>query len=273
MNYSSIIESFIAVLMQMILIYGLFRQWFRFSVKITLAAAALLEIAELCAEEFATGEYQWLYGIFAVLTIPLLLPMLQSGTRKLALIIFMIYAFIYNAFGTAVMLLLTTVYGALMGKSNQTWFVKETMTQADIVLKWICILISFAAAVWLGHKCVRLLDYLREGETWFFTLAMFLPETFFMFASRTFITNYEDALSGIFVVLYGIFMLFLGVFVTLLLILTFVRLRQENLRLEKKVQEQYQYYQQVLAIQTRLREVRHDLKNRLAAERIMKEEK
>ena len=159
----------IGISTHLILVYALFRQWFRFSTQATLLGAAALKIMELCADEFMTDEMRWVLAILAALQIPLLIPLMKKGMRRLMLIIFMFYVFIYNAFGGIVISAMTTVYGILTGKSNQTWFIGATMTQADFVLKWTGAILCYAAAILICRKCILLLEYLSEREKCFFT--------------------------------------------------------------------------------------------------------
>lgn len=97
----------IGISTHLILVYALFRQWFRFSTQATLLGAAALKIMELCADEFMTDETRWVLAILAALQIPLLIPLMKKGMRRLMLIIYMIYAFIYNAFGGIVISAMT----------------------------------------------------------------------------------------------------------------------------------------------------------------------
>jgi len=267
-NNSNIFEAMAGILMEIILTFCLYRQWFRYSVKTTLAAAALLKAWELCTAALATGKYQWILGVVSILIVLLMLTLMRKGTRRMMLIVFMLYAFIYNMLGVAVAATLSSLYGAITKQSNQTWFVAETMTQADYVIRCIGIAVSYAAAIWLCCKCVHLLDYLREREKWIFSLALFLPDMLFILASRAFITSSDALLAGFFVNLYGIYSVWLCVFLAITLLLPLRRLQQENIRLEAQMQAQYQYYQKVLETQQKLREVRHDMKNRLVAETI-----
>lgn len=92
---------------QLILVYALFYQWFRFSAQTTLLGAAALKIMELCANEIVTDETRWILAILATLQTPLLIPLMKKGMRRLMLIIYMIYAFIYNAFGGIVISAMT----------------------------------------------------------------------------------------------------------------------------------------------------------------------
>lgn len=179
---------------------------------------------ELCANEIVTDETRWILAILAAFQTPLLIPLMKKGMRRLMLIIYMLYAFIYNAFGGIVISAMTTVYGILAGKSNQTWFIGATMTQADFVLKWT----GAALCAMLG---------------------------------------------GFLVAVYAIYIIGLAVFTTLMLVLPLIRLRHENRRLRIQMQEQYEYYQKVLETQMQLRETRHDLKNRLVAKTVAKEDR
>lgn len=154
---------------QLILVYALFYQWFCFSAQTTLLVVAALKTMELCANEIVTDETRWILAILATLQTPLLIPLMKKGMRRLMLIIYMIYASIYNAFGGIVISAMTTVYGILAGKSNQTWFIGATMTQADFVLKWTGAILCYAAAILICRKCILLLEYLSEREKCFFT--------------------------------------------------------------------------------------------------------
>lgn len=263
----------IGISTHLILVYALFRQWFRFSTQATLLGAAALKIMELCADEFMTDETRWILAILAALQIPLLIPLMKKGARRLMLIIFMIYAFIYNAFGGIVISAMTTVYGILTGKSNQTWFIGATMTQADFVLKWTGAALCYVVAILVCHKCILLLEYLSEQEKWIFSLGFITTDVVGMMITRIFATSSEAMLGGFLVAVYAIYIIGLAVLTTLTLVLPLIRLRRENRRLRIQMQEQYEYYQKVLETQLQLREIRHDLKNRLVAETVSREKK
>ena len=263
----------IGISTHLILVYALFRQWFRFSTQATLLGAGALKIMELCGDEFMTDETRWILAILAALQIPLLIPLMKKGARRLMLIIFMIYAFIYNAFGGIVISAMTTVYGILTGKSNQTWFIGATMTQADFVLKWTGAVLCYAAAILICRKCILLLEYLSEQEKWIFSLGFITTDVVGMMLTRIFATSSEAMLGGFLVAVYAIYISGLAVLTTLTLVLPLIRLRRENRRLRIQMQEQYEYYQKVLETQLQLREIRHDLKNRLVAETVSREKK
>ena len=263
----------IGISTHLILVYALFRQWFRFSTQATLLGAAALKIMELCADEFMMDETRWILAILAALQIPLLIPLMKKGARRLMLIIFMIYAFIYNAFGGIVISAMTTVYGILTGKSNQTWFIGATMTQADFVLKWTGAALCYVVAILICRKCILLLEYLSEQEKWIFSLGFITTDVVGMMLTRIFATSSEAMLGGFLVAVYAIYIIGLAVLTTLTLVLPLIRLRRENRRLRIQMQEQYEYYQKVLETQLQLREIRHDLKNRLVAETVSREKK
>ena len=238
---------------QLILVYALFHQWFRFSTQTTLLVVAILKIMELCADEFVTDETRWVLAILAALEVPLLIPLMKKGMRRLMLIIYMIYAFIYNAFGGIVISLMTTVYGILVSKSNQTWFIGATMTQADFVLKWTGAILCYAAAILICRKCILLLEYLSEREKWFFSLGFIIMDIAAMMITRIFATSSEAMLGGFLVAVYSIYIIGLALLTTLALALPLLRLRRENRRLRIQMEEQYNYYQKVLETQLQLR--------------------
>ena len=263
----------IGISTQLILVYALFHQWFRFSSQATLLVVAALKTMELCANEFVTDETRWILAILAALETPLLIPLMKKGTRRLMLIIYMIYVFIYNASGGIVISAMTTVYGILTGKSNQTWFIGATMTPADFVLKWTGAILCYAAAILICRKCILLHEYLSEREKWIFSLGFIITDVVGMMITRIFATSSEAMLGGFLVAVYAIYIIGLAVLATLTLALPLIRLRRENRKLRIQMQEQYEYYQKVLETQMKLREIRHDLKNRLVAETVAGEKK
>ncbi len=258
---------------QLILVYALFHQWFRFPVKISMTVVTALGLVELWAMNYVTEANGWILGLASSLNLLGLVPLMRNGARRLMLILFMIYVFVYNIFGTAIISVLTTVYGLFTGKSNQTWFVAETMTQADVILKTMGIFLGYLAAILICRKCILLLDYLNEREKWIFSLGYAIADVLYLMGSRTFMTSSAEFLGGIWVVLYALYSVWLAALVFLSLALPLIRLRRENHRLRIQMQEQYEYYQKVLETQLQLREIRHDLKNRLVAETVSREKK
>ena len=113
-----------------------------------------------------------------------------------------------------------------------------------------------------------LLEYLNEREKWIFSLGYAIADVLYLMGSRTFITSTEEQLGGIWVVLYALYSVWLAVLAFLSLVLPLIRLQRENRRLRIQMQDQYEYYQKVLETQLQLREIRHDLKNRLVAETV-----
>lgn len=258
---------------QLILVYALFHQWFRFPVKISMTVVTALGLVELWAMNYVTEANGWILGLASSLNLLGLVPLMRNGARRLMLILFMIYVFVYNIFGTAIISVLTTVYGFFTGKSNQTWFVAETMTQADVILKAMGIFLGYLAAILICRKCILLLEYLNEREKWIFSLGYAIADVLYLMGSRTFITSAEEQLGGIWVVLYALYSVWLAALTFLSLALPMIRLRRENRKLQIQMQEQYEYYQKVLETQLQLREIRHDLKNRLVAETVSREKK
>ena len=273
LDIRSLVDFVANIAMQLIIVYCLLKPYFRYSVRFTLIVAALLSFSQLLASEIATGAYQWIYGVVLVLSVLLLLPLMRKGTRAMMAIAYMMCVYIYNMIGTAIAAVLTTIYGLITGSSNQTWFTEETMTDADYVLRWIGVVISYAVAIWLARRYMVLLEYLTEREKTIFAFATLGVDSVFSFFTRTVITSAEQMLAGIIVTLYGVYVVWLGVFLALALILPLVRLRSENKKLEQEMRQQYLYYQNVLETQGRLREIRHDLKNRIIAETLAGERK
>ena len=267
-DFVSIYRIFLGCLSQIIAVYAMFHQWFRFPAKTSMVVITVLGLVELWAMNYVTEANGWILGLASSLNLLGMIPLMRNGARRLMLILFMIYVFVYNIFGTAIISVLTTVYGFFTGKSNQTWFVEETMTQADVILKAMGIFLGYLAAILICRKCILLLEYLNEREKWIFSLGYAIADVLYLMGSRTFITSAEKQLGGIWVVLYALYSVWLAALTFLSLALPMIRLRRENRKLQIQMQEQYEYYQKVLETQFQLREIRHDLKNRLVAESV-----
>lgn len=234
---------------QLILVYALFYQWFRFPVKTSMVVVTALGLVELWAMNYVTEANGWILGLASALNLLGLVPLMRNGARRLMLILFLIYVFVYNMFGTAIIFVLTTVYGLFTGKSNQTWFVAETMTQADVILKTVGIFLGYLAAILICRKCILLLEYLNEREKWIFSLGYAIADVLYLMGSRTFMTSSAEFLGGIWVVLYALYSVWLAILTFLSLALPLIRLRRENRRLRIQMEEQYKYYQKVLETQ------------------------
>ena len=272
-DFVSICRIILGCLSQIIAVYAMFHQWFRFPAKTSMVVITVLGLVELWAINYVTEANGWILGLASSLNLLGMIPLMRNGARRLMLILFMIYVFVYNIFGTAIISVLTTVYGFFTGKSNQTWFVAETMTQADVISKAMGIFLGYLAAILICRKCILLLEYLNEREKWIFSLGYAIADVLYLMGSRTFITSAEEQLGGIWVVLYALYSVWLAALTFLSLALPMIRLRRENRKLQIQMQEQYEYYQKVLETQFQLREIRHDLKNRLVAETVAKETK
>ena len=107
----------------------------------------------------------------------------------------------------------------------------------------------------------------------FFSLGFIITDVAGMMITRIFATSSEAMMGGFLVAVYAIYIIGLALLTTLALVLPLIRLRRENRRLRIQMQEQYEYYQNVLETQLRLREIRHDLKNHLVAETVAKEDR
>ena len=174
-----------------------------------------------------------------------------------------IQCLLFNILGIAIIAALTALYGMLMGRDSQTWFLDETATQADYIIKYIGMIIGYVVSFWITKKCILLLEYLPEKEVWIFSVGLVGLHLLFTFVTRTFMEDSSQYMAGFFVTLYGIYNVGMALLGVLTLMLPLLRLRRENRELRNQMEEQYEYYRKVLETQQQLRESRHDLKNRL----------
>lgn len=263
---NQIIESSIYFTATVSTFWILFRQWLRFSVKKTLCLAAVFVFIDDVSALLTPFGSGWILSIIFLVVAAAEIQLVKWGNRRKACILYELMIFLYNALGIAIISALTALYGSFAGKDSQTWFLDETATQTDYVIKWIGMIIGYVVSFWVTRKCIALFEYLAEKEIWFFSVALVGQHLLFTFITRAFAETSSQYLSGFFVTLYGIYNVGMALLGILILILPLLRLRRENRKLRTQMEEQYEYYRKVLETQQQLREIRHDLKNRLVVE-------
>ena len=194
------------------------------------------------------------------------IQLVKRGYRRKACILYEVQCLLFNILGVAIIAVLTAFYGSFAGRESQTWFLDETATQADYIIKYIGMIIGYVVSFWIAKKCIPLLEYLTEKEVWLFSVGLVGLHVLFTFVTRTFMEDSSQYMAGFFVTLYGICNVGMALLGVSPLILPLLRLRRENQKLRTQMEEQYAYYRKVLETQQLLREIRHDLKNRLVAE-------
>ncbi len=265
---NQIIESFIYFTANVSTFWILFRQWLRFSVKKTLGLAAIfvfIDDASALLLSFGSG---WILSIIFLVDAAAEIQLVKWGYRRKACILYEVQCLLFNILGIAIIAVLTAFYGILMGEDSQTWFLDETATQADYIIKYIGMIIGYVVSFLITKKCISLLEYLTEKEVWLFSVGLVGLHMLFTFVTRIFMEDSSQYMSGLFVTLYGIFNVGMALLGVLTLILPLLRLRRENWKLRTQMEEQYVYYRKVMETQQMLREIRHDLKNRLVVEAV-----
>ena len=263
---NQIIESSIYFTATVSTFWILFRQWLRFSVKKTLGLAAVFVFIDDVSTLLTPFGGGWILSIIFLVNAAAEIQLVKWGYRRKACILYEIQCLLFNILGIASIAALTALYGMLMGRDSQTWFLDETATQADYIIKYIGMIIGYVVSFWITKKCILLLEYLTEKEVWIFSVGLVGLHLLFTFVTRTFMEDSSQYMAGFFVTLYGIYNVGMALLGVLTLVLPLLRLRRENRELRNQMEEQYEYYRKVLETQQMLREVRHDLKNKLVAE-------
>lgn len=263
---NQIIESSIYFTATVSTFWILFRQWLRFSVKKTLGLAAVFVFIDDVSALLTPFGSGWILSIIFLVDAVAEIQLVKWGYRRKACISYEIQCLLFNILGIAIIAALTALYGMLMGRDSQTWFLDETATQADYIIKYIGMIIGYVVSFWITKKCILLLQYLTEKEVWIFSVGLVGLHLLFTFVTRTFMEDSSQYMAGFFVTLYGIYNVGMALLGVLTLMLPLLRLRRENRELRNQMEEQYEYYRKVLETQQMLREVRHDLKNKLVAE-------
>lgn len=149
---NQIIESSIYFTATVSTFWILFRQWLRFSVKKTLGLAAVFVFIDDVSALLTPFGSGWILSIIFLVDAAAEIQLVKWGYRRKACILYEIQCLLFNILGIAIIAALTALYGMLMGRDSQTWFLDETATQADYIIKYIGMIIGYMVSFWITKK-------------------------------------------------------------------------------------------------------------------------
>ena len=167
---NQIIESSIYFTATVSTFWILFRQWLRFSVKKTLGLAAVFVFIDDVSALLTPFGSGWILSIIFLVDAAAEIQLVKWGYRRKACILYEIQCLLFNILGIAIIAALTALYGMLMGRDSQTWFLDETATQADYIIKYIGMIIGYVVSFWITKNAFSFWNTLQKKKYGFFQL-------------------------------------------------------------------------------------------------------
>lgn len=244
-----------------------YRSMLRFNVTATTIAAAVV----YASDELAYMPFSPLCdnkaALMAVYLVTAAACVILAHPDRLADVLIMdcFYQFLYNTIGSAVIAVLTVIYGAVSGADSNTWFSRYTSTDADYIIRYAALIISFGISLILCRKCLPLILNIRSRLKHLLFVGTVIPVFTFMIIRHIADTDTAQMLSGFLVICYGILLTLMAVSLLVFFISVFLQTKEENRLMQARIEGQNEYYHRVLRLQQELREAKHDLANQLAA--------
>lgn len=265
-EFYSIIYTIVFQLMFVPRFYFLYRNWLRFSLTSTIIIAALIYGFDFLACHLPLfSEAGWLPTITSSFIILMHITLVRKECIADALIIYEMFDLVFNVGATALMAALSFIYSRISGQSSETWYITDTATPADFIMRTICVIAGTAFGLIICRKCIPVLQSVRSRLKLMLCMGFVLPILLFITFSRIFITDSQQYLSGSFVIAYGILIIVTTVSLFIFFVSVFIQTKENNRLMQTRIESQNMHYHRVLKAQQELREAKHDLANRLAA--------
>ena len=270
-EFYSIIYTIVFQLMFVPRFYFLYRNWLRFSLTSTIIIAALIYGFDFLACHLPLfSEAGWLPTITSNFIILMHIALVRKECIADALIIYEMFDLVFNVGATALMAALSFIYSRISGQSSETWYITDTATPADFIMRTIGVIAGTASGLIVCRKCIPVLQSVRGRLKLMLCMGFVLPILLFITFSRIFITDSQQYLSGSFVIAYGILLIVVSVSLLIFFISVFMQTKENNRLIQTRIESQNMHYHRVLKAQQELREAKHDLVNSIAAYSIAK---
>ena len=251
----SIIHEAILILGNVVKFPIVYRSMLRFNLCTTLVIATIGALSDMAAIPFSP-----LYGnraamlIVYFITVLTFIVLIHPDKIIEGLIINCFYQFLYNIIGSALIAMMTAIYGAVSGADISTWFSFSTSTATDYIIRYVSLILCFGISLIICRKCAPLLANVSRRPVFIFVVLKHIADP-----------NHTQLFAGPLIICYGILLVILTVSFLVFFISIFVQTKEENRLVQAGIEAQSEHYRRVLGIQQELREAKHDLANRLAA--------
>ena len=262
----SIIHEAILILGNVVKFPIVYRSMLRFNLCTTLVIATIGALSDMAAIPFSP-----LYGnraamlIVYFITVLTFIVLIHPDKIIEGLIINCFYQFLYNIIGSALIAMMTAIYGAVSGADISTWFSFSTSTATDYIIRYVSLILCFGISLIICRKCAPLLANVSRRLKHLLFAGVVLPVFIFVVLKHIADPNHTQLFAGPLIICYGILLVILTVSFLVFFISIFVQTKEENRLVQAGIEAQSEHYRRVLGIQQELREAKHDLANRLAA--------
>lgn len=172
------------------------------------------------------------------------------------------YSLIFSISGTAAIAGVTFLYGQITGMKSEAWLSGPNMRVADFWIYISCVLTFTIVSYYITKQLVPKIKAMsRKFKIPVFTCVYILPAVITIASYFSYTTKEGQASSHVMVAGYAI-LIFGATIISIIMIATMLgRIKTEQKVLKEEIEHQMLYYEQVIAIQENLREIKHDLAN------------
>lgn len=209
MELYSMLNSIISIVPFLMMYRFVYRNWFRFDVRIATFLFVMLYILEyvyLSRIEISGINRAWIHVL--LYAVPLTFFRKEMVTK--AMIIDVFFNFLYNVIGTIIMLLLVKGYDILTGTDNQTWMAMDYNTRVDYLFRYLMMPTAGGISCYIAYKVMPLLEKLTKRERLWIALGLAGTTEGFIVFNRLAIKGIDDYYGGIVVICYGLALLLMG---------------------------------------------------------------
>ena len=262
----NIIHEAILILGNVVKFPIVYRSMLRFNLCTTLVIATVGALSDMAAIPSSPlyGNRAAMLAVYFI-TVLTFIVLIRPDKIIEGLIINCFYQFLYNIIGTALIAMITAIYGAASGADSSTWFSFSTSTFSDYIIRYISLILCFGISLIICRKCAPLLSNVSRRLKHLLFAGVVLPVFIFVVLKHIADPNHTQLFAGPLIICYGILLVILTVSFLVFFISIFVQTKEENRLVQAKIEAQSEHYRRVLRIQQELIEAKHDLANRLAA--------
>ena len=176
------------------------------------------------------------------------------------------YSLIFSLSGTAAIAGVTFIYGQITGTKSEAWLSGPNMSVADFWIYISCVLTFTIISYYITKRLIPKIKAMsRKFKIPVFACVYVLPAIITITSYFAYTTKEEQASSHVIIAGYGILIIGATIMSVVMIVIMIGRIKTEQRILREEIAKQMLYYEQVIAIQENLREIKHDLANLMVA--------
>ena len=254
-----LVFSFVAIVTD----YYLFRKWFKYNATLTMCVYVLGEVLVYfvfpALDLFTGSAAVWI----RLITVVIYLFFIKRKKLVDLMIIYDIYAFIYNITGMIYMVVFFTLYQYIVNGDTHIWFLDSVSDASECIIRVTGAFITSYLCYHMVKKIVPVIEGIEGKWKSFLFFSLVIPIQGYFFIRYFLVQSNEDMLGGSAVIWYAVMLATASISMLIMLMSKFLEAQYESKNLRQVINMQLQYYHKVMSVQEKLQEIKHDLSNSL----------